>query len=418
MKKLIAYTLILIIMLSSNLSFAVTSNTETADTYSDEQSRVINMKRETDLNAMAKSLDNLGILTGTGKGYELERELTRVEGSTIVTRLSIANDHLLSDDINIPFTDVPEWARIYVNYLYQKGAVNGVSATLFGSNEKMTAQQFTTMVLRLLGYSDKNGDFIWDKSLDKALEIGMIDKENKERIEKSAVFTRGDMVLIAYNALFQQFKNNNQILLDLQATSETARGLTCLFTVDLTGEEVEEIKRPDRTWEDKFFGDDNEKFKAFEEKILNSVRAALDYYEVYYNGKKYDIDVDSIAYVHELQEMLGRDMLLIDLNVFVNDGEYSEESFLYVSYILRGNKLIPWSDEAFRSDIAEVVTMNISLDKHGYEYKNGGFGRYSEFAGDDTFDKLIGISYEGKRLESYFVPFDNGSYKIIIQDYK
>jgi len=199
MKKLLICVLIISLLLSSNISLAS------------------NLEQEKDLNSMAKSLNYLGILSGTDKGFELEKEPTRVEAAVIIARLLVANDHEIPEEANFPFTDVPKWASAYVNYLYQNGAVSGISDTLFGSSEKMSAQQYTTMILRVLGYSDRNGDFVWNKSLDKALEIGLLDKTNKERIENSKTFTRGDMVLITYNALFTNFKGKEDKLIQLQA---------------------------------------------------------------------------------------------------------------------------------------------------------------------------------------------------------
>jgi len=419
-KKRLSLLLVLLIVLNAINCAAVSVDTAKNSTTKENEFEIAEKAKEikasyaTDLNMMAKCLNNLGILAGTEKGYELERELTRAEGSTIVTRLSIANDHMLSEEINIPFTDVPDWAKVYVNHLYQKGAVSGVSDTLFGSNEKMTAQQFTTMVLRLLGYSDKNGDFVWDKSLDKALEIGMIDKENKERMEKSKVFTRGDMVLIAYNALFQPLKESEKLLIELQASTETARGLTSLFSVDLTDEEVAELRKPGRTWEDKFFGDDAEKFKAFEEKILTSVKQALDYYEVYYNGQKYDVDVVGLEYVSDMGGLGTLENVVICLKSLVNN-----ESGYYLSfhYNLKENKLIPWSDEECRSGIAKPVVYSISLNKHGYAVGDVEITSQGDYVAENSLDVVYSL-HVGKYSEKYLIPFDNSSYKIIIQDYK
>ena len=40
------------------------------------------------------------------------------------------------------------------------------------------------MILRILGYNDTKGDFVWDQSLDKAVEIGLIDAPYKGKSNK------------------------------------------------------------------------------------------------------------------------------------------------------------------------------------------------------------------------------------------
>jgi len=182
----------------------------------------------------------------------------------------------------------------------------------------------------------------------------------------------------------------------------------------LTDEEVEELRKPGRTWEDKFFGDDTEKFKAFEEKILTSVKQALNYYEVYYNGQKYDVDVVGIEYVTEMGGLGSLQDVVICLNSLVNnEGGY----YLSFHYNIKGNKLIPWSDGGCRSSIAKPVVYSISLDKHGYAVSDVEITSQSDFVTDDSHDRIYSV-HVGKYSEKYLIPFDNGSKKITIYDYQ
>ena len=77
-----------------------------------------------------------------------------------------------------------------------KGLINGISEDMFGSKDYMTGDQLATLLLRAKGYSDAKGDFVWNKALQKAVEIGMLKEEDKAFIEKEPGFTRGEMALL------------------------------------------------------------------------------------------------------------------------------------------------------------------------------------------------------------------------------
>jgi len=155
----------------------------------------------------AQFLKELGLLEGTNKGFELEKQLSRVEGSVMLVRLLGKEEDAKLKKLNHPFKDVPEWANDYIGYLYQNNLTNGISLATFGSNDKMTYNQYITFILRAIGYDDKLGDFLWNTSIDKALEIKLIDKQEKENIQLSSTFLRDDMVGISYNALKTKLKD-------------------------------------------------------------------------------------------------------------------------------------------------------------------------------------------------------------------
>ena len=51
-----------------------------------------------------------------------------------------------------PFTDLKGWEKPYVQYLYDNGLANGMSATAYNPTGKCSAQMYTTFLLRALGY--------------------------------------------------------------------------------------------------------------------------------------------------------------------------------------------------------------------------------------------------------------------------
>lgn len=96
-------------------------------------------------------------------------------------------------------------------YAKEHNIANGISETKFGTGN-MNLAQYTTLVLRALGYDDSKGDFKWNTSVDKALEIGLLTEgEAKALIRKD--FLRGDLALISYNGLKAKTKDKGITLL-------------------------------------------------------------------------------------------------------------------------------------------------------------------------------------------------------------
>ncbi|MDD6188917.1 MAG: S-layer homology domain-containing protein [Clostridiales bacterium] len=93
-----------------------------------------------------------------------------------------------------PFTDVPNWAKPYVGYAYANGLTEGISNTLFGSQELVTVSQYLTFVLRALGY-ESDRDFKWDTAWELSDKIGLTEGEYTGEGE----FLRGDLAIISYN---------------------------------------------------------------------------------------------------------------------------------------------------------------------------------------------------------------------------
>ena len=152
-----------------------------------------------DFTHCADALKDLGLFQGTSKGYDLDRAPTRTEAGVMLVRLLGQEEAALANETyTAPFTDVQDWAKPYVQYLYDNGLTNGKSATLFGYSDKCTAQQYATFLLRALGYSDaEGGDFAYADALDFAREKGVVDAANCDEQN----FLRDDVVAMSYTAL-------------------------------------------------------------------------------------------------------------------------------------------------------------------------------------------------------------------------
>jgi uncharacterized membrane protein YgcG len=147
----------------------------------------------------ADALNSMGLFLGTDKGYELDKQLMRSDGITMLVRLLGKEADAKSGKYTHPFTDVLDWAKGYVGYAYENKITKGVNeeGTLFGYSMNMDSAQFLTLVLRTLGYTDgANGDFTWDKPYELAKKVGLIATTSDD-----GVFTRGEAVEIFWKAL-------------------------------------------------------------------------------------------------------------------------------------------------------------------------------------------------------------------------
>ena len=162
----------------------------------------------------ADVLHALGLFDGVGAdangnpNYDLDRAPTRAEAITMLVRLLGKAEEAETKTWTTPFTDVAEWAKPYVGYAYTNKLTMGTSATTFGNDDKVSATQYLTFVLRALGY-ESGGDFQWDKAWELTDKIGIT---NGEYNANSTIFLRGDVVIISNNALPIQQKGNGQTL--------------------------------------------------------------------------------------------------------------------------------------------------------------------------------------------------------------
>ena len=158
----------------------------------------------------ADALNELDLFRGTGSSYELEKNLTRAEGATLLVRVLGKDTEAKNWPVgNIPFKDVPLWAVGYVGYAYANGITNGTSATTFSPNDQLSDFMFLTLVLRALGYSDQGADaaFVWNDPYALAANVGLIAKAEADRS-----FTRGEAVEILWNAMGIRLVGENMTL--------------------------------------------------------------------------------------------------------------------------------------------------------------------------------------------------------------
>ena len=152
------------------------------------------------------ALETLGLVKGSGNGFEPERTMTRAEAIVMLLRLLGKIDEAGRYGA-CPFND-GGWAASYIGYAAANGLTYGISETQFGSDMPVGVRDYLTMVLRALGYSDAAGDFAWAQSIAFADSIGLTHGEYTAATQ----FLREDMALVSYTALTLKLKDSEQTL--------------------------------------------------------------------------------------------------------------------------------------------------------------------------------------------------------------
>ncbi|MHA7967617.1 clostripain-related cysteine peptidase [Paenibacillus sp. CAU 1782] len=148
----------------------------------------------------AEGLNRLGLFGGTGNGYELSRVPTRAESLVMMLRLWGKEEDILNNTHKNPFNDTT-WESSYVSFAYANGIVNGMSEHRFGGNQPTSLNQYSSMVLRVLGYSETKGDFTYKTAVSFASLVLGVD------LAKEGEFNRGTLAKISSYVLNARPKN-------------------------------------------------------------------------------------------------------------------------------------------------------------------------------------------------------------------
>lgn len=186
----------------------------------------------------ADTLFTLGLVKGTGMAdnYALNSPATRGAAVTLLVRLAGAESAAAKDTWAAGFRDVPASLLPAVNYAAHQGWTTGVTAQEFRPNQAVTANAWCTFLLRMLGYSDKNGDFTVSDAAVFARRIGLTS------LTYTGSLTRGDLFEIASQALTFRYKDSQDTiisrLIDSGAVSRAAANAMGLLTEALTSRQI------------------------------------------------------------------------------------------------------------------------------------------------------------------------------------
>ena len=153
-----------------------------------------------DYYGIAMALRSLGLFRGSGSGigdsFDLHMTPTRAEALVMFIRLLGEEDEALACTFPHPFTDVPPWLDRYAAWAYAKGYSNGVSPTLFGTQNKVSIVEFQEFILRATGYSIAGVDN-YLTSMERALSCGAL-TDVEYIILKDCDFRRAHVAYLCY----------------------------------------------------------------------------------------------------------------------------------------------------------------------------------------------------------------------------
>lgn len=402
--KGIIITIIMLIVISmSQVTRVVAEELKITPEQHKEFNIKLNEYKSNDAETRIKTLKALGILKGTEKGLELDRELTRAEGSVIYVRtfglLDLVKYFKTTDkNYNTGFKDVPEWAKDNINYLHKLGVVNGTSKDTFGSSSYMSAEQFTTILLRGMGYDDTKGEFKWDKSLEKAVELGILTDKEKTDIEKDKRFTREEMSVIVYNLLFRQTKSGINMLANRNATLGKSNGVTQIFAVELTAEELGEINKileseyvPFKDYQ--AFDNDKEKQNKLYDKMAQEAKNIIKLVDINIEGKQHKIS--SEVRVAKIQKNdLNMLQVLFDLG--------DSRSYLKFNYFIEDNFITIYTDDTAMNAISAKIAKDTYADNYKMKIESGDYALSTNMKGLDEDKLRIRIGSIGKHDDMDF----------------
>ncbi len=163
----------------------------------------------------AWSLYQMGLFQGTGTDaqgfplFDLDKAPTRAQGVTMLVRLLGQEAAARAETWDLPFRDVPDWARPYVGYAYANGLTTGRGETVFDPNTPVSATEYLTFVLRALGYQSGT-DFAWDAAWVLSDKLGLTDGRYQQATDRA--FDRGDAALVSARALDAKPKGGEETL--------------------------------------------------------------------------------------------------------------------------------------------------------------------------------------------------------------
>ena len=145
MKKILSLLLVGIMMLSSISVFATEANNNIiGGTPAAPETK-------------ASELISLGILKGDPDGnMRLDGGITRAEATALITRMNANYNEILKDYQYRPtFDDIENhWAAKEITFAHESALVEGTSETTFEPDKNVTVQEFTKMLITLLGYKE------------------------------------------------------------------------------------------------------------------------------------------------------------------------------------------------------------------------------------------------------------------------
>jgi hypothetical protein len=125
----------------------------------------------------------------------------------LLVKLAGAEQEAAASRWTAGFLDVPAQAAAAVNYAARQGWISGVTATAFQPDRAITANAWSAFLLRMLGYSDKDGDFTISDAALFAQRIGLFPDT------WDGAMTLADLYETAAAALTFSYRNSSETVI-------------------------------------------------------------------------------------------------------------------------------------------------------------------------------------------------------------
>lgn len=137
----------------------------------------------------------------------LEEGLKRQDSVVMLSRLLGEEDVVEATEGEPTWEDIADgFYNPVLKWAQETGWYNGHSEVRFGYNEVITAQDYSLVLLRALGYVDEL-EVAWADAYEKAIELGLL-----EDIGEKAEITRGEMAVMTFIALGTEMADGEQTL--------------------------------------------------------------------------------------------------------------------------------------------------------------------------------------------------------------
>jgi len=184
----------------------------------------------------ADTLAALGLVKGYDGGYALNEPATRAQAAVLLVRLAGAEQEAARTAASAGFRTAPAWARSSISYISKQGWTSSTTAQAFHPDSAITADDWCTLLLRMLGYSDRDGDFAAERAAVFAQHIGLVSRSY------SGPLLRGDLFQAMGDALTFPYKGSGETvaerLVQKGVCSRASAGALGLLSPELTARQA------------------------------------------------------------------------------------------------------------------------------------------------------------------------------------
>ena len=114
----------------------------------------------------------------TSEKDQLKKPLTQLEGYILVLKLMGHESEILKQPDAISyFSDVPNWAKSYINFAYSLGLITGVTSDKWGAADPLTWSRFVYLLLETTPYAAEKDAYTDSSAIQFAFDHQIIDKK-------------------------------------------------------------------------------------------------------------------------------------------------------------------------------------------------------------------------------------------------